>query len=304
MAELAGAVGNIAVNTANVSPEMKQVVDTYNLAMGVIGLKNIGQGSYEFARKLPEQTKKLLQESKSLRSELIARYLDYRTAITKLKNSDEWGKLSPQTRQEFITQEKTFIELADAKNIPNDKWGVKGVFINGQTSEDILSIPKGQRPAPETYLSASYIREHLEKFEKEGGAFIVVKKWIENGNYKEFPLKKFVMLNEDMNSVIKEYKRTKDISVIEKALGYNTGDLRGLENELYLFRTDNSVFNFEIPNGNEIGANNLWIPGGKTSGGYREAVLLNKSNSFTPITHNQSVEFLKNQFKWEKITNF
>lgn len=43
--------------------------------------------------------------------------MDYRTAITKLKNSDEWGKLSPQTRQEFITQEKTFIELADAKNI-------------------------------------------------------------------------------------------------------------------------------------------------------------------------------------------
>ncbi|WOC53150.1 hypothetical protein BPO_p0067 (plasmid) [Bergeyella porcorum] len=90
------------------SPEMKQVVDTYNLAMGVIGLKNIGQGSYEFARKLPEQTKKLLQENKSLRSELVARYLDYRTAITKLKNSDEWGKLSPQTRQEVYNTRKNF----------------------------------------------------------------------------------------------------------------------------------------------------------------------------------------------------
>ena len=64
--------------------------------------------------------------------------MDYRTVITKLKNSDEWGKLSPQVRQEIITQEKVFIELADAKNIPNDKWGVKGVFINGKTSEDIL----------------------------------------------------------------------------------------------------------------------------------------------------------------------
>ncbi|WOC53151.1 hypothetical protein BPO_p0068 (plasmid) [Bergeyella porcorum] len=48
---------------------------------------------------------------------------------------------------------------------------MKGVFINGQTSEDILSIPKGQRPAPETYLNASYIREHLAKFEKEGIVF-------------------------------------------------------------------------------------------------------------------------------------
>ncbi len=207
LAEVAGAVGNIAVNTANVSPEMKQVVDTYNLAMGVIGLKNIGQGSYEFARKLPEQTKKLLQESKSLRSELVARYLDYRTAITKLKNSDEWGKLSPQTRQEFITQEKTFIELADAKNIPNDKWGVKGVFINGQTSEDILNIPKGQRPAPETYLSASYIREHLAKFEKEGGAFIIRLRDLDNPKYTTIAPRKFVGLKSEMDIVVNKFKK-------------------------------------------------------------------------------------------------
>ena len=78
-------------------------------------------------------------------------------------------------RKEIVQQEKVFIELADAKNIPNDQWGFKGVFINGKTSEDILSIPKGQRPAPSTYLSSGYIQQHLAKFEKEGGAFIVVK---------------------------------------------------------------------------------------------------------------------------------
>ena len=78
-------------------------------------------------------------------------------------------------RKEIVQQEKVFIELADAKNIPNDQWGIKGVFINGKTSEDILSIPKGQRPASSTYLSSGYIQQHLAKFEKEGGAFIVVK---------------------------------------------------------------------------------------------------------------------------------
>ena len=57
-----------------------------------------------------------------------------------------------------------------------------------------MSIPKGQRPAPSTYLSSGYIQQHLAKFEKEGGAFIVVKSWIEKGSYKEFPIRKFVML--------------------------------------------------------------------------------------------------------------
>ena len=99
-----------------------------------------------------------MQKNGSLRSLLVEKYLSYRIAITKLKNSDEWVKLSSDVRKEIVQQEKVFIELTDAKNIPNDQWGIKGVFINGKTSEDILSIPKGQRPAPSTYLSSGYIQ--------------------------------------------------------------------------------------------------------------------------------------------------
>lgn len=136
-------MGNIAVNTANVSPEMKQVVDTYNLAMGVIGLKNIGQGSYEFARKLPEQTKKLLQESKSLRSELIARYLEWNRLSMKFKTPEAnidielkklleahegvLGQLAGKVLRKFDTPEEI------AQFLKTDKNGA--FFWSGRTSK-------------------------------------------------------------------------------------------------------------------------------------------------------------------------
>lgn len=37
-----------------------------------------------------------------------------------------------------------------------------------------------------------------------------------------------------------------------------------------MLETDN--LNIRMPSGNETGANNLWIPGGKTSGGVPEAI--------------------------------
>ena len=40
-----------------------------------------------------------------------------------------------------------------------------------------------------------------------------------------------------------------------------------------------------MPIGNENGANEFWLPGGNTSGGYNEAVLDNMV-----ITHNNNVE--------------
>jgi hypothetical protein len=79
--------------------------------------------------------------------------------------------------------------------------------------------------------------------------------------------------------------------------------LSGLENELFIFNVDNTKFRFEIPNGNEIGANNLWEPGGLTSGGFREAVLIDKFNPSAQINHNKDINSLKNQFNWEKVKN-
>ena len=156
-------------------------------------------------------------------------------------------------------------------------------------------------PKPSDYLDQKYIDQHLSRFNEEGGSFIVVKSWIEGGGYKQFPLKKYAMLKSDMKSALSKYKVTKRVENLEDALGYSRGDLLGLENELFVFFPDSKKFNFEIPDGNEIGANNLWEPGGKTSGGYKEAVLLDKVNPSIPIIHNKSISILKSLFSWEKL---
>ncbi|WP_252864814.1 hypothetical protein [Capnocytophaga ochracea] len=68
-------------------------------------------------------------EEWNLRSLLVEKYLSYRIAITKLKNSDEWVKLSSDVRKEIVQQEKVFIELTDAKNIPNDQWVLRVLLL-------------------------------------------------------------------------------------------------------------------------------------------------------------------------------
>ncbi|SPV25501.1 Uncharacterised protein [Capnocytophaga ochracea] len=221
LAEVVGAVGNIVVNTQDIDPNslLGQVANSYNLAMGVIGIKNLGQAGYKFAKNLPQATKELLQKNGNLRSLLVEKYLSYRIAITKLKNSDEWVKLSSDVRKEIVQQEKVFIELTDAKNIPNDQWGIKGAFINGKTSEDILSIPKGQRPAPSTYLSSGYIQQHLAKFEKEGGAFIIRRRDVVESNYITMAPRKFIGLRSDMEGVIRKYNDSnKNLNVLIEEL--------------------------------------------------------------------------------------
>ena len=89
LAEVVGAVGNIAVNTQAISsPRVKEAVDIYNAAMGLIGLKNIGQGGYKFVKNLPEQTKKLLEENKEIRSVLVAKYLEWNRFSMKFKTPE------------------------------------------------------------------------------------------------------------------------------------------------------------------------------------------------------------------------
>ncbi|MDO5105958.1 MAG: hypothetical protein Q4D72_08715, partial [Capnocytophaga sp.] len=287
-AEVAAAVGDIVVNTANVSPEIKQVVDTYNLTMGAIGLKNLGKGVVNFSKGLSNDILVALKENKGLRNFLTNKYLEYRIAITKLKNTDEWGKLSPNVRKEIVQQEKTFIELADARNIPNDNWGIKGVFINGKTSEDILSIPKGQRPAPETYLSASYIREHLAKFEKEGGAFIIRLRDLDNPKYISIAPRKFIGLKSDMDAILSKYKNSgNNLNVLIKELDLGDDYFKSGDEVFYVVVKSDKGFKFNIPDGNEGGAyEGLWIPGGYTKHGTREAVISNSANYF----HNNNIE--------------
>jgi len=94
-------VGDIGVNVSqHIDPHssLGQVVNSYNLAMGVIGIKNLGQAGYKFAKNLPQATKNLLQKNGSLRVQLAKRYQDWKKGIEKLKtlNKEERDLLDKQ----------------------------------------------------------------------------------------------------------------------------------------------------------------------------------------------------------------
>ena len=94
LAEVVGAVGNIVVNTQDIDPNslLGQVVNSYNLAMGVIGIKNLGQAGYKFAKNLPQATKELLQKNGSLRAKLISYYQKWQTEVAQLDNPSQAEK--------------------------------------------------------------------------------------------------------------------------------------------------------------------------------------------------------------------
>ena len=108
LAEVVGAVGDIGVNVSqHIDPNssLGQVVNSYNLAMGVIGIKNLGQAGYKFAKNLPQATKELLQKKGSLRVQLAKRYQDWKKRIEKLK------KLNKEERDLLDKQEEVWRSL-------------------------------------------------------------------------------------------------------------------------------------------------------------------------------------------------
>ena len=63
-----------------------------------------------------------------------------------------------------------------------------------------------------------------------------------------------------------------DLSHIETRLGLDAGSLSN--GEMVAVRIDpEDLSGLRIPSGNELGANNQWLPGGFTSGGAPEAVM-------------------------------
>ena len=60
-----------------------------------------------------------------------------------------------------------------------------------------------------------------------------------------------------------------DIKKIESLLGLNPGDLGDTPVRIDIYNPTG----LRMPSGNEPGANEFWLPGGKTSGGIPEAVI-------------------------------
>ena len=145
-------------------------------------------------------------------------------------------------------------------------------FRRGMSRISILNIPKGKRPAPESYLKRRYIRRHLKYF-KAGASCIVSKAMLERydgDSIGKADNSQFIMTKAEMDSVLT--KSHGDLSRIEHELGIPYGAWK----HRVLVRIDipnPKKLRLRMASGNEVGANVLWLPGGLLPTGYKEAVI-------------------------------
>lgn len=144
-------------------------------------------------------------------------------------------------------------------------------FKNGHSKQEIISIPKGKRPLPSNYLKSRYIRRHLRQF-KRGASFLIPENILDKFGRSILGRSdgQFVMSKQDMDDLLDKVHG--EITLIEVELGIPSG----LWQNNGLIRIDipkPKRLHVRIPSGNEIGANELWIPGGKLPNGYSESVV-------------------------------
>ena len=143
-------------------------------------------------------------------------------------------------------------------------------------NEPILTIPKGSRPNPKTYVNSEYLTKHFAEFNE--GATVIQTEWAYT-NYSE--ANGFVGVPDDNTLFVMPAKYADkviqnsngNINYIEEKLGFPKGYFKYGGGLVRIDIKDLSDLNLRLPSGNEIGANSFWIPGGETSGGVPEAIL-------------------------------
>ncbi len=178
-----------------------------------------------------------------------------------IKNSNEIGKVVNGSAVAKLGSAEVI--KGGVKSTDEIVTTLKSAGLNQAKIEEILSTPKDTRPSPATYLSNEYINSHLSEFEEgvtkimpnaptgtigsRGGVFVISSKQAD----------KLIQIADG------------DVSKLEQLLGFDKGSLGANP-----VRVDiDSPNGLRMPSGNELGANNLWKPGGYTSGGIKEAVI-------------------------------
>lgn len=145
-----------------------------------------------------------------------------------------------------------------------DRWVLqREAGLNQKTINDSILTNKPFRPNPKDYLSEQYINQHLKNFE-DGVSKIVYKA---PDGIAGPPGGTFVMPSSYVDDLIKQADGS--ISKLEELLGLNPGDLGSNPKILEVTNPNN----LRLPSGNELGANDHWIPGGYTDGGIIEAII-------------------------------
>lgn len=77
---------------------------------------------------------------------------------------------------ELRANEPAPLQRLEQQELPEQKLHkidqAPSMFKPGFTAEDILAIPKGDRPDPKTYLTPEYVAQHLAQFENGGSRFM------------------------------------------------------------------------------------------------------------------------------------
>ena len=153
-------------------------------------------------------------------------------------------------------------------------------------------MPKGTRPDPGSYLPKSYIDKHLAQFD-DGATYL-----LSYDDYERFYRDtQYIARNDGTlfcmpSNFVDKVKSTAngDLSKLDELLGYNNGFFENADIMVRIDIIDPKKSNISIPNGNEVGANNNWLPGGYTSGGVPEGIVHNVPNNSSYI----KVTFLDN----------
>lgn len=133
----------------------------------------------------------------------------------------------------------------------------------------IQAMPKGTRPDPATYMSDAQIKSQLSQFE-DGATKFMTKANVDKYGPAQRDGTSFVLTKSEADQLLA--KTNGDKRAMEQALGLPDKFLDSNQ----LMRVDipdPKSMNLRIPSGNEAGANEFWIPGGKLPDGNLEAVI-------------------------------
>ena len=152
---------------------------------------------------------------------------------------------------------------------PGDHGDTQSTGLTDEKRDEILAMEKGTRPDPSNYLPREYIEHHLDKFH-EGATRFMPETSFDKYGIAQWDGTSFVMPKSEADALIDATRGNP--RALEKALGLPEGFLDSKK----LLRIDidhPEEFHLRMPSGNEAGANEQWIPGGRLPDGASEAIV-------------------------------
>ena len=155
-----------------------------------------------------------------------------------------------------------------------DSWSGRNAFdssgqLSSELRDQIVSIEKGGRPDPATYLPNEYIQQHLTQFDK-GVARFMTDENLDSFGIGQRDGTSFVMPKSEADALMNATRGNP--RAMEDALGLPEGFLD--KNRIVRVDIeDPRSYDLRMPSGNEAGANSQWIPGGRLPNGDSEAII-------------------------------